>query len=282
MTIRGLLKDFKLTAYDEDTGRGFLRHVLVKRGFSTGQVMVVLVTGTPVFTAKKHFVAKLLELHPEITTIIQNVNNRRTSLVLGDREKVLYGPGYIRDILCGCAFRISAKSFYQINPLQTEILYNKAMEFAGLSGREKVLDAYCGIGTIGLVAAKGGAGQVLGVEVNPDAVKDAIQNAGRTGPKTPGSPAATRDGFWRRPPWKGSAGTWCLWTRPGPGPAGSFWRPLPPAPPRRVVYISCDPETLSRDLGILQANHYKIEQIQRWTCSPHTQHIECVVELTRR
>ena len=151
--------------------------MLVKRGFATGQVMVVLVTGTPVFTAKKHFVAKLRELHPEITTILQNVNDKRTSLVLGEREKVLYGPGYIVDELCGCRFRISAKSFYQINPAQTEVLYSKAMEFAELTGKEKVLDAYCGIGTIGLVAAKHGAGQVLGVELNPEAVKDAIQNA---------------------------------------------------------------------------------------------------------
>ena len=177
VSVRKLLKDFKLTAYDETTGRGFLRHVLVKRGFHTGEVMVVLVTGTPVFTAKKHFVKALLDLHPEITTILQNVNNRYTSMVLGEREKVLYGPGTIADVLCGCKFRISAKSFYQINPTQTEVLYNKAMEFAGLTGKEKVLDAYCGIGTIGLVAAKRGAGQVLGVEVNPDAVKDAIQNA---------------------------------------------------------------------------------------------------------
>ena len=107
--------------------------------------MVVLVTGTPVFTAKKHFVAKLRELHPEITTILQNVHDKRTSLVLGEREQVLYGPGYIVDELCGCRFRISAKSFYQINPVQTEVLYSKAMEFAELTGKEKVLDAYCGI-----------------------------------------------------------------------------------------------------------------------------------------
>ena len=183
VSVRGLLKDFKLQAYDENTGRGFLRHVLVKRGFATGQVMVVLVTGTPVFTAKKHFVAKLRELHPEITTILQNVNDKRTSLVLGEREKVLYGPGYIVDELCGCRFRISAKSFYQINPVQTEVLYSKAVEFRGAFRQGEGAGRYCGIGTIGLVAAKHGAGQVLGVELNPDAVKDAIQNARENGMK---------------------------------------------------------------------------------------------------
>ncbi len=141
VTVRKLLKEFKLRPYEEDTGRGFLRHVLVKRGFQTDELMVVLVTGTPVFTAKRHFTEALLKLHPEITTIVQNVNAGRTSMVLGKNEKVLYGPGTITDLLCGCGFRISAKSFYQINPAQTEILYGKAMEFAGLTGKERVLDA---------------------------------------------------------------------------------------------------------------------------------------------
>ena len=174
--IRRLLRDFKMTTYNEVTGRGFLRHVLVKRGFQTGEVMVVLVTGTPIFPARNNFTRALLKLHPEITTIIQNVNDRYTSMLLGQNEKTLYGPGYITDILCGLRFRISAKSFYQINPVQTEVLYGKAMEFAELTGKETVIDAYCGIGTIGMVAAKK-AGQVLGVEVNRDAVRDAISNA---------------------------------------------------------------------------------------------------------
>ena len=128
--IRRLLRDFKMTTYNEVTGRGFLRHVLVKRGFQTGEVMVVLVTGTPIFPARNNFTRALLKLHPEITTIIQNVNDRYTSMLLGQNEKTLYGPGYITDILCGLRFRISAKSFYQINPVQTEVLYGKAMEFA--------------------------------------------------------------------------------------------------------------------------------------------------------
>ena len=137
--IRRLLRDFKMTTYNEVTGRGFLRHVLVKRGFQTGEVMVVLVTGTPIFPARNNFTRALLKLHPEITTIIQNVNDRYTSMLLGQNEKTLYGPGYITDILCGLRFRISAKSFYQINPVQTEVLYGKAMEFAELTGKEPSL-----------------------------------------------------------------------------------------------------------------------------------------------
>ena len=281
VSVRKLLKDFKLTAFDETTGRGFLRHVLVKRGFSTGEVMVVLVTGTPVFTAKKHFVKALLDLHPEITTILQNVNNRYTSMVLGDQEKVLYGPGTITDVLCGCKFRISAKSFYQINPLQTEVLYNKAMEFAGLSGKEKVLDAYCGIGTIGLVAAKRGAGQVLGVELNPDAVKDAIQNAKENGVKNAYFTCGDAGEFLEEAALQGEGWDVVFMDPPRAGASREFLTALCACAPRRVVYISCDPETLSRDLGILKANHYQIEAIQPVDMFPHTQHIECVVRLTR-
>ena len=268
--------------FNEDKGTGLLRHCLLRRGVMTGQVMVVLVTGTPVFTAKKHFVEKLRELHPEITTILQNVNDKRTSLVLGEREKVLYGPGYIVDELCGCRFRISAKSFYQINPVQTEVLYSKAMEFAGLSGREKVLDAYCGIGTIGLVAAKHGAGQVLGVELNPDAVKDAIQNAKENAMKNAWFTRGDAGEFLAQAAQEGEGWDVVFMDPPRAGASGEFLTALAACAPRRVVYISCDPETLSRDLGVLQANHYKIEQIQPVDMFPHTQHIECVVKLTRK
>ena len=134
--IRGLLKSFKIKIYNEDTGYGLLRHVLIRRGFSTGEIMVVLVMGSPVMPSKNNFVKALRKLHPEITTVVLNVNDKRTSMVLGDRETTIYGKGYIEDVLCGLKFRISSKSFYQINPVQTEKLYGKAMELAGLSGTE--------------------------------------------------------------------------------------------------------------------------------------------------
>ncbi len=212
---------------------------------------------------------------------MQNVNDKRTSLVLGEREKVLYGPGYIVDELCGCRFRISAKSFYQINPVQTEVLYSKAMEFAGLSGREKVLDAYCGIGTIGLVAAKHGAGQVLGVELNPDAVKDAIQNARENGMKNAWFTCGDAGAFLEEAALERERWDVVFMDPPRAGASREFLTALCACAPKRVVYISCDPETLSRDLGVLQANHYKIEQIQPVDMFPHTQHIETVVLLSK-
>ena len=152
-SIRGLVKSFRIKTYDEDRGYGLLRHVLVRRGFATGEIMVVLVTASLDFPSKKNFVKALLEIHPEITTIVQNVNRRDTSMVLGDKEKVMFGRGYIEDELCGCRFYLSSRSFYQINPVQTEHLYRKAVELAGLTGEEIVMDAYCGIGTIGIPTA---------------------------------------------------------------------------------------------------------------------------------
>ena len=180
--IRDLLKSFKIKTYNEDTGYGLFRHVLVRTGHHSGQVMVVLVLGSPILPSKNNFVKALRKLHPEITTIILNVNNQKTSMILGEKETVLYGKGYIEDELCGHIFRISSKSFYQVNTAQTEKLYTKAIELAGLTGKERVIDAYCGIGTIGLIASDK-AKEVISVELNPDAVKDAIVNAKRNGIK---------------------------------------------------------------------------------------------------
>lgn len=286
VSVRRLLKEFKLRPYDEDTGRGLLRHVLVKRGFGTNEIMVVLVTGTPVFTARKHFVEELLKLHPEITTVVQNVNGGRTSMVLGQNEKVLYGPGTITDLLCGCRFCISAKSFYQINPAQTEVLYGKAMEFAGLgggfTGKERVLDAYCGIGTIGIVAAKSGAGSVLGVEVNRDAVRDAVQNARENGVKNCFFTCGDAGEFMENAALDGEKFDVVFLDPPRAGASRAFLTALCALAPRRVVYISCNPETLGRDLSFLRANHYRVEKIQPVDMFPHTRHIECVVLLSRK
>lgn len=279
--IRRLLADFRMTTYNEVTGRGFLRHVLVKRGFATNEIMVVLVTGTPVFPAKNNFVKALLKKHPEITTIVQNVNDRYTSMLLGPNEKTLYGPGYITDILCGLKFRISAKSFYQINPVQTEILYSKAMEFAGLTGRETVIDAYCGIGTIGMIAAKT-AGQVLGVEVNRDAVHDAIANAKLNGMKNIRFICADAGDFMVNMAAEGETCDVLLMDPPRAGSDQAFLSSAVTLAPKRIVYVSCNPETLARDLKYLTRNGYRVKTIQPVDMFPHTNHVETVVLLSQQ
>ena len=176
VTIRKLLKSFKIRPYDEDTGRGTLRHVLVRRGWRSGEILVVLVTAHGMLPGKRNFVRALLQRHPDITTIVQNINAGQTSLVLGPHSEVLYGPGYIREQLGDFTFRISPRAFYQINPVQTEVLYRTALDYAGLAGKETVVDAYCGTGTIGIFASRNAA-RVIGVENNRDAVRDAISNA---------------------------------------------------------------------------------------------------------
>lgn len=277
---RKLLADFKMTAYNEVTGRGFLRHVLVKRGFATNEIMVVLVTGTPVFPARSNFLRALLKLHPEITTVVQNVNDRFTSMLLGPNEKTLFGPGFITDVLCGLKFRISAKSFYQINPVQTEVLYGKAMEFAGLTGRETVIDAYCGIGTIGMIAAKT-AGQVLGVEVNRDAVRDAIANAKLNNMKNIRFICADAGEFMVDMAQNGEHCDVLLMDPPRAGSDRAFLSSAVTLAPKRIVYVSCNPETLARDLHFLTKRGYRVEKIQPVDMFPHTNHVETVCLLTR-
>ena len=177
-TVTDLIKSFKIWVYNEDTCRGLMRHILIRKGMSTKQIMVVIVTAGSRFPHKNNFVAKLRSLHPEITTIVQNINDQDTTMVLGEKNKVLYGTGYIEDVLCGLRFRISPSSFYQINSAQAQVLYKKAIQAAALTGTETVIDAYCGIGTIGMaMAAK--AKRVFGIELNSDAVRDARANAKR-------------------------------------------------------------------------------------------------------
>lgn len=279
--IRNMLRDFKILAFDERSGKGWLRHVLVRRGFATGQTMVVLVAVSPIFPTQKPFVKKLLEKHPEITTVVLNVNDRFTPVVLGEREKVLYGPGYIEDVLCAHRFRISPRSFYQINPVQTEVLYRTAVDFAALTGGETVLDAYCGIGTIGITASDR-AKQIVGVELNRDAVKDAIVNAKLNGLKNCWFTAGDAGEYMQRMVQDGHRPDVVFLDPPRAGSDERFLRSLLKAAPDRVIYVSCDPETLARDLKVLTAGGYQVRRIQPVDMFPWTEHVECVVKLSRQ
>ena len=281
VTIRKLLKSFKLRAFNDVTMKGFLRHVLIKRGFSSGQIMVVLVTSIMDFPKESQFINALLGRHPEITTIVQNVNNKRTSLVLGEKSRVLYGDGYIEEDLCEMRFRISPKAFYQINPTQTEVLYNKAIEYAELTGNEMVLDAYCGTGTIGLIASKN-AKCVIGVELNSDAVKDAITNAKINDVKNIEFFCDDAGKFMVKAAENGEEFDVVIMDPPRAGASLEFLRSLVTLAPKKVVYISCNPETQARDLSFLTRKGYKVKRIQPVDMFPHTEHVETVVCLERR
>ena len=279
-TIRELLPSFKMKVFDEDTGYGFLRHVLVRTAHATGEIMVVLITASPVFPSKNNFVKALRKVHPEITTVVQNVNGRDTSMVLGEKEHVLYGPGFIVDVLCGKKFRISSKSFYQINPVQTEKLYNLAIEAAGLTGKETVVDAYCGIGTIGIVAASA-AKEVIGVELNRDAVRDAVTNAKVNGEKNIRFYNNDAGKFMVQMASQNAHADVVFMDPPRSGSTEEFMDAVAILNPDRVVYVSCNPETLARDLAYFKKKGYRAEKAWAVDQFPATSHVETVVLLSK-
>ena len=278
-SIRGMLKSFKIKTYDEDSGYGLIRHVLIKTGFSSGEIMVVLVLSSPILPSKNNFIKALLKEHPEISTIVINVNDKKTSMVLGDKEQVIYGKGYIEDKLCGKTFRISPKSFYQVNPEQTEVLYAKAIEMAGLTGEETVIDAYCGIGTIGIVAADH-AKSVIGVELNKDAVKDANVNAKLNETKNIEFYKNDAGDFMTQMAEQKAAADVVFMDPPRTGSNEKFMDALALLKPKKVVYISCNPITLERDLKYLKMKGYKAEKAVPVDMFPWTEHVEVIIMMT--
>ena len=281
VAVRRLLPSFKIAPYQEDKGTGILRHVLVKRSFSTGELMVVLVTAGPILPSRQNFIKALLKEHPGITTVVQNINPGRTNLVLGKREQVLYGPGVIRDKLCGFSFRISPSSFYQVNPCQTEVLYHTAIRFAGLTGKETALDAYCGTGTIG-IAASPHAKNVIGVELNQDAVRDAIANAKENQVKNIRFFCADAGDFMKELAAGKEKVDLVFMDPPRAGASEAFLSSLIALSPQKAVYVSCNPETLSRDLKVLTKGGYQVQAIQPVDMFPFTHHVECVTLMTRK
>ena len=279
-TIRELLRSFKIKTYNEDSGYGLLRHVLIRRGFTSGEIMVVLVASSPVFPSKNNFVKALRKEHPEITTVILNVNDQNTSMVLGERNITLYGKGYIVDTLCGHTFAISPSAFYQVNPVQTEILYQTAMDYAGLTGKETVVDAYCGIGTIGIIAADK-AKSVIGVELNPASVKDARSNARHNNIGNITFYQNDAERFLNEMQEQNAKADVIFMDPPRAGSTQSFMASAISLNPDRIVYISCNPETLARDLEFFKKHQYTAEKIQPVDMFPFTTHMETVCLLSK-
>ncbi len=280
-TIKALVKSFKITIHNEDTGYGLLRHVMVRSGKITGQIMVVLVTAEPTFPSKKNFAKALVDKHSEITTIVQNINPKATSMVLGERNQVLYGRGYIEDFLCGKRFKLSPTSFYQVNSVQTEVLYKKAMEFADLSGEETVIDAYCGIGTIGIVASDK-AKEVIGVELNKEAIKDAITNSKLNGCKNISFYSNDAGKFMVNLASQNKSVDVVFMDPPRSGSSKEFMDSVFKLKPKKVVYISCGPESLARDLKYMtKKGEYKVEKMVACDMFPFTNHTEVITSLLR-
>ena len=286
--VLGWMEEFRIPPYDETTGTGTVRHVLVRKGFRSGEIMVCIVTNGDAGGAFKVLADRLMQL-PGVVTVVKNLNPERTNVILGKETRVLAGPGFITDTIGDTEFEISAQSFYQVNPVQTEVLYGTALEYAGLTGRENVWDLYCGIGTISLFMAKR-AKKVFGDEIVPQAVEDARRNAKRNGignaeffvgkaeevlpawyAEQERKPLAEReriDVISVDPPRKGCDEA-CLET-------------ILKVAPERIVYVSCDSATLARDLRYLLADgRYRLVHVQPVDMFPQTVHVETVVLLQK-
>lgn len=276
-----LMGKLRIEPYDEDKRRGLIRHVVMRYGAVSGQIMIVLVLNSNVFPARKNFIQELRRRYPQITTIVQNVNTRKTSVVLGDEERVLYGPGYIEDVLCGMTFRISAKSFYQINHEQTEVLYQRSVELLKLNGGETVLDAYCGIGTIGMYVSRF-VKQVIGVEINGDAVKDARINAKINQINNIRFVCDDAGRYMSRLAAEKKRLDVVIMDPPRSGSCEEFIKSLVRMKPRQVLYISCNPQTQIRDLQVFERMGYRVQgEMVPVDLFPHTVHVETVVLLSK-
>lgn len=300
--VRDTMVRYGVAPYNEDTGAGLMRHVVVRVGHKSGEVLVTLVTNGVDFPGAKQFARALVHRIPAITSVVQNINTRMTNAILGSEERVLYGPGFILDTLCGLSFKISSTSFYQVNTVQTEVLYTRALDAAfgvmlssdATGTREenvertrslRILDAYCGTGTIGLSAvalaqAEGISVELVGVDAVSSAIKDARENARHNHITDAQFFAQDATAFMRT--YEGKAFDIAFLDPPRAGSTPEFLDALIRLEPARIVYISCNPKTQRRDLGPLISAGYRLESIQGVDMFPHSDHIECICSLSYR
>ncbi|WP_423804655.1 23S rRNA (uracil(1939)-C(5))-methyltransferase RlmD [Paenibacillus xylanexedens] len=278
--VKEIGSHFGISAYNEETGRGLLRHVVVKKAFRTGEMMLVLVTNGRDIPYKDEWIGSIREAIPHVASICQNVNKKQTNVIFGDETRVLWGRDVIYDYIGDVQFAISARSFYQVNPVQTEVLYGKTVEYAGLSGKETVIDAYCGIGTISLFLAQH-ADQVYGVEIVPEAIEDARSNALLNEMRNVKfEVGASEDVI---PRWKeqGIEADVIVVDPPRKGCDPRLLDTILEMKPERVVYVSCNPSTLARDLRVLEDGGYRTVEVTPVDMFPHTVHVESVAMLVR-
>jgi len=276
--VKEICNELKIPAYNEESHNGVLRHIMARYGKRTGELMVVVVTKTTDIPQKNKLVEEIVARLPKVKSIVHNINSKRTNVILGEKTKVLWGNEVIYDYIGDVKFAISALSFYQVNPDQTKVLYNKALEYADLSGEETVIDAYCGIGTISLFLAQK-AKKVFGVEVVPEAIEDAKRNAelnNITNAEFVAGEAEVVIPKWYR---EGNAADILVVDPPRKGCDEVFLQTIIEMKPKKVVYVSCNPATLARDLRILEDGGYKTIEVQPVDMFPQTTHVEAVAKL---
>ncbi|MGR3205559.1 23S rRNA (uracil(1939)-C(5))-methyltransferase RlmD [Bacillus glycinifermentans] len=276
--IKEICNRYGIKAYDEERHKGWLRHIMVRYGVATGEMMVVFITKTNDFPHKNAIMKEITASFPHVKSIVQNINPKKTNVIFGDETTVIWGEEYIYDTIGDIKFAISARSFYQVNPEQTKVLYDKALEYAELNGEETVIDAYCGIGTISLFLAKQ-AKKVYGVEIVPEAIEDAKRNAELNGIKNAEFEVGEAEVV--IPKWyeEGISADTLVVDPPRKGCDEALLRTILEMKPKRVVYVSCNPGTLARDLRVLEDGGYVTLEVQPVDMFPHTAHVECVAVL---
>ena len=275
--IKLLLEEMNIPTYNEDSGKGIFRYALIRTSYHYDELMVVLITSQMNFPGQRNFVNELVKRHPEITTVVENVNSRHTNVILGNQEKVLYGPGHIKDDILGLTFEISAASFFQVNPVQVEKLYASALNLIDFNKKEVVLDAYSGVGTIGLIAARN-AKQVISVEINKSAHKNAIENAKRNNIDNIEFHCADAGEFISK--YDGDIDV-LIMDPPRSGSDETFLSTVMNKRIKKIVYVSCNPETLARDIKYL-SSMYEVNYVQPVDMFPMTAHVETIVGLYRK
>ena len=280
LVVRDLLRKYQIPAYNEMDNSGVIRHIVVRRGYFSHQLMIVLVTNTWAVDHLEDIVKGLTEALPELASLMLNLNNRKTNVILGKKTRTLFGHDYLEDQLLGSTFRISPLSFYQVNPQQTEVLYQQAIDAADLKGNETVIDAYSGIGTISLSMAKH-AKRVLGVEVVPEAVHDAKVNASLNSIKNAEFVVGKAEDVMTKWAEDGLHADVLMVDPPRKGLAPEFTAAVGKMLPDKVVYVSCNPATLARDIAALQEFGYTAKSNQPVDMFPQTTSIESVTVLTK-
>jgi len=279
--VKDICSKYGIRSYNETTHKGWLRHIMVRHGYKTKETMLVFITRTKDFPNKKAIISEITSTFPNIKSIVQNINPKRTNVILGDETRVLWGSEYIYDYIGPIKFAISAKSFYQVNPEQTKVLYEKALEYANLTGQETVIDAYCGIGTISLFLAQK-AKKVYGVEIVPEAIEDAKRNAELNGMSNVEFAVGEAEEI--IPKWyeQGIKVDTIVVDPPRKGCDESLLKTIIDMKPKKVVYVSCNPATLARDIAILKKGGYETKEVQPVDMFPHTMHVECCALLIRK
>jgi 23S rRNA (uracil1939-C5)-methyltransferase len=267
-------------AYDEDRKTGLIRYVLIKESYTNKNILITIVTSSDIFPGRSEFVKELRNKFPEITTIIQNINPRKTSIVLGEQERVLFGPGYIVDELLGLKFKIFSKTFYQINPEQTTKLYSKVIEYGNFKGNEIVIDAYCGVGTIGMSVARS-VKEVIGVEQNKQSVINAKSNARDNNIKNINFICDDATSFIEEIAKDNAKVDVVIMDPPRIGSTEKFLNSLKKLKPKKIIYVSCEAKTLARDVKLILSD-YSISKICLVDMFVGTYHVETVVLLSHK